>query len=242
MTVTEKAKEKLSNTTQELKENIDNIKNEVSELTAKIKEKLKGTGSELRESAEELSRELKNLSEKVKNLIPKGKKKNRLPVQIEKPNEGALDTWLRPFSDLQRATDRLFNEFVKGMGFPGIGTGESLLSLTGYEWPRVDISETDDNIQIMADLPGVDKDDIEISIRNNVITIRGEKRQEEEKEGEGFYKIERSYGTFQRSFYLPSEIEEDRAEASFKDGVLKITLPKTASAKAKTKQITVNKE
>jgi len=239
MTISEKAKKRLDTTTQELKENIDNLKNEISELTAKIKDKLKGTGSEVRESAEELSRELKNLSEKVKNIIPK-RKKSRLPVRIEKPNEVASGTWLQPFSDLQRATDRLFNEFAKTMGFPSLEIGESPVALTGYEWPRVDISETDDNIQITADLPGVDKDDVEISIRDNTITIRGEKKQEEEEKGEGFYKIERSYGTFQRSFYLPSEIEEDKVEASFKDGVLKITLPKTEAAKAKTKQIPIN--
>lgn len=236
MSVSEKAKEKLDEASKEIKEAIDNIKLEVAELTSKVKEKLKGTGEEMRESAEELAQEVKGLSEKIRELIPQRRKKEHLPLRVEKSPEVRRDLWEQPFLELRRATDRLFDDFFKRFRWP-IAERRGPLDLTAdifrTEWPHVDIDETDEEIRITAELPGVDKDSIDISMTDERVTIRGEKKGHEEKKGRGYHRLERSYGSFQRSFHLPCEVVTDRVDASFKDGVLTLVLPKAEGAKAK---------
>ncbi|MBW1678258.1 MAG: Hsp20 family protein [Deltaproteobacteria bacterium] len=242
MTVSEKAKEKLDEASKEIKEAIDNVKLEVAELTNKVKEKLKGAGEEMRESAEELTREVKGLSEKVKDLIPKRRKKNQWPVRIDKYPDFQPDVWEQPFLELRKATDRLFDDFFRGFRWP-IAERRSPWALTtdvfATDWPRADMDETDEEIRITAELPGVDKDNIDVSVTEDMITIRGEKKDQEEKKGRGYYKLERSYGSFQRSFYLPCEVESDSVDASFKDGVLTVKLPKSAAARERIKKIPI---
>jgi HSP20 family protein len=242
MAVSEKAKEKLDEAGKEIKEAIDGLKGEVAELTQKVKDKLKGTGEEIRESAEELTREVKELSEKVKELIPRRRKKTQLPVRVDQHPEFQLDTWEQPFLELRRATDRLFDDFFRSFRWPkaerrtpwGLTT-----DILGADWPRVDVDETDEEIRITAELPGVDRDNIDVSVTDDRITIRGEKKEQEEKKGRDYYSLERSYGSFQRSFYLPCEVESDRVDASFKDGVLTVKLPKSAAARERIKKIPV---
>jgi HSP20 family protein len=101
------------------------------------------------------------------------------------------------------------------------------------------MDETDEEIRITAELPGVDKDNIDVSVTGDRVTIRGEKKEKEEKKGRGYYKLERSYGSFHRSFYLPCEIESDSVDASFKDGLLTVNLPKSAAARESVKKIPV---
>ena len=236
MSVSEKAKEKIDEASKEIKEAIDNIKQEVVELTNKVKEKLKGTGEEMRESAEELTQEVKGLSEKIKELIPRGRKKSQLPLRVEKFSEVRPEGWEQPFLELRKATDRLFDDFFKSFGWPMAerrSLWESTADIFGTNWPRVDMDETDEEIRITAELPGVDKDNIDISMTDDRITIRGEKKEHEEKKGRGYHKLERSYGSFQRSFYLPCEVVSDKVDASFKDGVLTVVLPKAEAAKPK---------
>ena len=236
MSVSEKAKEKIDEASKEMKEAIDNIKVEVVELTNKVKEKLKGTGQEMRESAEELTQEVKGLSEKIKDLIPRGRKKIQSPLRVEKYSEGRPERWEQPFVELRRATDRLFDEFFKSFRWPMAerrSPFELPADIFGTDWPRVDMDETDEEIRITAELPGVDKDNIDISMTDDRITIRGEKKEHEEKKGRGYHKLERSYGSFQRSFYLPCEVVSDKVDASFKDGVLMVVLPKAEVAKPK---------
>ena len=242
MTVSEKAKEKLDEASKEIKEAIDNLKEEVAELTSKVREKLKGAGDEMRESAEGLTQEVKKLSEKVKDLIPKGRKKSQLPVHMDRPLEYQADAWEQPFMELRKATDRLFEDFFRSFRWPlaekrspwGLTTGVFV-----SDWPRVDMDETDEEIRITAELPGVDRDNIDISVSDDRITIRGEKKEQEEKKGKDYYTLERSYGSFQRSFYLPCEVESDSVDASFKDGVLTVKLPKSAAARERIKKIPV---
>jgi len=134
---------------------------------------------------------------------------------------------MRDFLSLRDEIDRMFDDFF--------GTLPERLT-TGWEnvWsPSVDISETDDEIIVTAELPGVKKEDIKISLQDNVLTIRGEKKQEKEHKDENYHRIERAYGSFQRSFTLPTPVNTDKIKASFKDGVLKIQLPKTEEAKMK---------
>lgn len=99
--------------------------------------------------------------------------------------------------------------------------------------PAFDVSETDEHIIVKADLPGVDVKDIDISIVGNVLTVKGEKKQEKEEKGESYHRIERSYGSFSRSISLPAEVNPEAVEAVYKDGVLKLTIPKAEKSKPK---------
>lgn len=93
--------------------------------------------------------------------------------------------------------------------------------------PAIDMHEDDKNLYITAELPGIEKDDIKISLHNDVLTISGERKREERKEKENYYHLEMCYGSFNRSITLPVEVDSDRVEASFKNGILKIQLPKS---------------
>jgi HSP20 family protein len=242
MTVSQKAKEKLDEAGKEIKEAVEGLKKDVAELANRVKDRLKGTSEEVRESAEELAQEVKTLSDRVKELIPRGKRKRQLPVRVDRYPEYQPDVWEQPFLDLRRASDRLFEDFYQNLKWPlteGRGPWAFPSEISGPEWPRVDMEETDEAIRLTAELPGVDKDNIDISVTDETITIKGEKKQEEEKKGKGYYKLERSYGSFQRSFYLPCEVEADEVNATFKNGVLTIALPKSPAAKESVKKIPV---
>ena len=106
--------------------------------------------------------------------------------------------------------------------------------------PTVDISETENGYEIRAELPGVSEDDVNVSVTDNVLTVKGEKRQEEETEGKNYHRVERRYGSFQRSFTLPRHIEIDAIKAEFKDGVLTLGIPKAEVAKPTEIPIAVN--
>jgi len=137
----------------------------------------------------------------------------------------------------QQEMNRLFDEFFRGWGLtPWRGLGE-------MEWtfsPQVDVVEDDKEIRVSAELPGMDADDVDISIAQGLLTISGEKREEKEDRGKNYYRMERSYGSFRRAIPLPVEVDENKAEAIFKKGVLTITLPKTAESQAK-KRISIKK-
>jgi HSP20 family protein len=105
--------------------------------------------------------------------------------------------------------------------------------------PRVDVTEDKDNLYVHAELPGVEKKDIKINVTGDVLTISGEKKTEQRDENKNYYRIERNFGSFSRSFTLPAEIVIDKISADYKEGVLNITLPKTDEAKIVEKQIEV---
>lgn len=140
----------------------------------------------------------------------------------------ALMRW-RPFRDLlslQEEVNRLFDELFER--FP------SRLDLFESGWsPRVDVIETDDEVIVEAELPGVKKEDVSVTITDNVLTIKGEKRREREEKAGSYHRVERAYGSFQRSFTLPATVQADKAKATFKDGVLRVTIPKTEEARPK---------
>lgn len=118
---------------------------------------------------------------------------------------------------------------------------------TPFEWtfnsnvftPRVDVTEDKDNLYVHAEIPGVDKKDIKLNVVGDVLTISGEKKTEQRDENKNYYRIERNFGSFSRSFTLPAEIVVDKISAEYKDGVLNITLPKTEEAKVVEKQIDI---
>ena len=97
--------------------------------------------------------------------------------------------------------------------------------------PTVDISETGNGYEIRAELPGVSEDDVNVSVTDNVLTVRGEKQQEKETEGKNYHRVERRYGSFQRKFALPPEVETDDIKAEFSAGVLTLSIPKPEAAK-----------
>jgi HSP20 family protein len=148
----------------------------------------------------------------MRDLIPW--RRERLPVRRE-----AQD----PFLAFRQEMDRMFDEFATG----------SMLAPFGKEWaafePRVDVVETDQEVQVTAELPGLDAEDVDLTLSHNVLTIKGEKKHEHEEKGENYYRAERSYGSFQRSLALPQGVEMDAAQAAFDKGVLTVTFPKTAA-------------
>lgn len=131
-----------------------------------------------------------------------------------------------PFLSLQQEIDRLFDDF--GRGFPSIG-GARMAELT----PAMDVKETDKAIEITAELPGLEEKDVEIDVSDNMLTLRGEKKAESEEQGQDFRMMERSYGSFYRSFTLPPGIDADKIQAKMSKGVLTLTLPKTPEAPRK---------
>lgn len=130
-----------------------------------------------------------------------------------------------PFESLQNEMNRMFGRF----GIP-VAIGEA-------RFPALDVTEAADAVEISAELPGVSRDDVSIELTRSGLVIRGEKKREEERKEEGAYLLERSYGSFVRTVPLPFEAEPDRVEAKFKDGVLKIRVPKPEEAKAAPKTI-----
>ena len=147
----------------------------------------------------------------------------------------ALVRWspARELFNAQSDLDRLFNRFFEGDAL------ETSYRRGAWE-PAVDISETEEDFQIHADLPGLTKDEVRISYEDGVISIRGEKKQEREEKKKNYHRIERSYGVFERSFRLPNRVDLGKSEAKFKDGVLSLRLPKAEEAKPKEIPIRIN--
>ncbi len=144
-----------------------------------------------------------------------------------------LMVW-RPIQDLKREMDRIFQEFFGRAYYPE--KGETV------EWaPAVDVSETEDAVIVKVDLPGVKPEDMEISLTDNMLIIKGEKKREEEEKKENFYRMERFFGSFMRAIQLPCEIQEEKIQATYKDGVLKIVLPKKPEEVKKVIKINVEK-
>ena len=148
------------------------------------------------------------------------------------------DLWGRStgdmFSSLQREIDRVFTDF--GRNIPSLGDfGKSASGM------KVNVAETDDAIEVTAEIPGVDAKDIDVQLKDGVLTIKGEKKEEKEEKDEkkNYHLVERSYGMFERSFSVGNDLEADKVDAKFDKGVLKVTLPKLPAAKAKAQKIEV---
>ena len=148
----------------------------------------------------------------------------------------ALIRWTDPFRDITTLQDRmnqLFGNFLER----GYGREEGLG--TGVWMPAVDIYETKDAICVRAELPGMDKEAIGVEVKDGVLTLRGERKIEKEVKEESYHRIERLYGTFHRSFTLPSSVDGEKVTARMKDGVLQVDLPKKEHAKPKQIKIAV---
>jgi len=140
---------------------------------------------------------------------------------------------MSPFLQLHREMNRLFDDV-----FSGLGSGMPGLATRGLGWPSVEMVETEQGLRVSAELPGLDDKDVELTIDDGVLTLRGEKRAETTDRERGY--SERSYGRFERVIALPFAVEEDKAEASFKNGVLSVTLPRSAKASEHGRRIAIN--
>jgi HSP20 family protein len=138
------------------------------------------------------------------------------------------------FSTLQERMNRLFEDLI-----PTTRMGEEELN-TGTFYPAVDIYEGEKEITLKAELPGIDKKDVQVEINDGVITLRGERKIEKENKKENYHRVERSYGIFNRSFTLPTTVDPGKVKANYKDGVLSVTLPRKEEAKPKSIPVGVN--
>jgi len=149
-------------------------------------------------------------------------------------NTLSITPWERSF----RGFDKLSEQFDRMLStrFPRFETTEE--NLTVADWvPPVDIHETDKEFLVKADIPEVKKEDVKITIEDGVLTLQGERKIEKEEKGKRFHRTERLYGSFYRSFALPNEVDEAKAVAEFKDGMLTLHLPKSERAKPKTIEV-----
>ena len=161
----------------------------------------------------------------LKDLTPFGKK--NIPVRKDADN---------PFALFRKEFDDLFDAFFRTFDLKPIEPSIGSFS------PRVDVVDSEKEISIKAELPGMDEKDIDVSLSRGVLTIRGEKKEEKEDRGKDYFRMERSYGSFNRSIELPAEVDETMIKANFKKGVLDITLSKTPKAVQETRKIKVTVE
>lgn len=143
-----------------------------------------------------------------------------------------------PFMALQDEINRMFNHFMESPFDMDFWRTPAMRDFS----PQLDVSETEKEIKITVELPGLEQKDISISLLKDVLTISGEKKVEEEAKDRNYYRIERRYGSFQRSVPLPARVEEDKVEAVFKNGVLVVTLPKKESEVSATRRIDIKSD
>ncbi|MER9678774.1 Hsp20/alpha crystallin family protein [Mesorhizobium sp. M0184] len=165
----------------------------------------------------------------IRDLIPWGRENNQTPSLFR-------DADRDPFLTLHREMNRLFDEAFRGFDtrLPSLG-----LSAARASWPSVEISDGEKEIRVTAEIPGMDEKDVELLLDDGVLTLRGEKREETEDKDRQF--SERFYGRFERRIPLGYEVDGDKVNAAFRNGVLSVTLPKTERAQAKAKRIAIGK-
>ncbi len=134
------------------------------------------------------------------------------------------------FPQIDREMDRFLNDLF----------GRGVVRFSERWMPNVDVTETKDEVVVRAEVPGMNKEDISITLQDGVLTLRGEKKQETTEKEASIHRVERNYGSFVRSFTLPTLVQADKVKAGYKDGVLTITLPKAEEAMPKEITISVN--
>jgi len=161
----------------------------------------------------------------MRDLIPWGRNRSSVPSTA---NASEVDPFLALHRDMNRLFDETFRRFDPLL--PSVFAG-------GQGWPSLEVNATDKELRVSAEVPGLDEKDVEILLDDGTLTIRGEKKSDNEDRERGF--TERYYGRFERRIALPFEVDESKAGASFKNGVLTIALPKSPRAQEKVKRITI---
>ena len=166
----------------------------------------------------------------IKDLVPRIGRKP-LPARREEAD---------PFRDFQRQMNRLFDDFFGGypLAERDRGTDWAPAAFT----PRVDVTETDTEVKVSAELPGMDEKDIAVELQDDVLTLRGEKKTEQEEKGRNWFRREQSWGSFCRSVELPAGVDAGKAKAQFKKGVLTFTAPKRPEEQARRKTVPIQAE
>ena len=161
----------------------------------------------------------------IRDLVPWGREQG---VSTSRNRE-------EPLSSLHREMNRMFEDFAQSFDLGPWSDWEA----EGFH-PRTDVSETDDEVLVTAEMPGLEKKDFELNLAGDLLTLKGEKRHErEEKEKGAVHRIERGYGSFQRTIQLPCEVMAEKANADYRNGVLTVTLPKAPSAQRPVHRIEV---
>jgi HSP20 family protein len=163
----------------------------------------------------------------IKDLIPWNRSRSRALARGQSEDV---------FLQLRRDVDRLFDSFWRGFDSPSFGGFEEA---SGRLRPRTDIAETNKEVEVKIELPGIDEKDVDITLSQGVLTIKGEKKSEHEEKGGDFYLAERSFGAFQRSIQLPNGVDIDKVSAEFAKGVLTVRMPKLPEAQSTVKKIEV---
>ena len=173
----------------------------------------------------------------------------KFPVKTDEktPKSSSAPAASRPFESLRREVDRLFDDFLVGSWRSPFG--RKMFDVEPFwrgeiSWgkaPAVDIVEKEKAYEITAELPGMDESNIDVKFSDGTLTIKGEKSEEKEEKKKDYYLSERRYGSFQRAFSVPDGVDADKIEAGFKNGVLTVTLPKTAEAQKSEKKIAIKK-
>lgn len=148
---------------------------------------------------------------------------------------------LTPIHQLRDEMDRLFENTFKGMGLSSFNRDFfAPFSASALLKPQVDIAATEKEYTVSVEVPGINEKDVNVEISNNTMTIRGEKKQEREDKEKDYYRVERSYGSFQRVLSLPEDVDQENIEATFKKGVLSIKMPRKALPESDVKQIKIS--
>jgi len=160
-----------------------------------------------------------------------------LPAQ----RSGATTVEGNPLLSLHQEIDRVFDDVFRGFPFVAGSSGRPLSSLAPSVWlkPTMDIAASDKEYTLTVELPGIDENDIQLELEGDTLKIKGEKKQEKEEKEKDFYRVERSYGSFQRTLTLPEDADQAGIEAKFSKGVLTVSLPRKAAPKTEAKQIPI---
>jgi HSP20 family protein len=152
----------------------------------------------------------------IRDLIPWGRQDDESRLPISSQGSGS------PLLTLHREVNRLFDDVFRGFNLP------SLESVGRFTWPQIEVSEADNELRVTAELPGMTEKDVDVSVDDGVLTLRGERKSEKADKESGY--SERFYGRFERRIALPSDVDDEKATAKFKDGVLTIALPRSPEA------------
>ena len=158
---------------------------------------------------------------------------SKVSVKTDKMAITTPQPW-KPFETLRREVDRLFEDFDGGFWRPSFRYPEAV-----FKSAPVDVGETDKAYEVTAELPGMDEKNIEVKLANGSLTIKAEKQEDKEEKDKDYYIRERSFGSFLRTFQIPDGVDQDKIDASYKNGVLTVTLPKSVEAQKAEKKITI---
>lgn len=176
------------------------------------------------------------------NWFKKEDESNEYRVPVKRSNAGRNEvSYPTALSSLHDEIDRLFDAAFQGFGISPVGSKSKVLEgMPGrFLKPRLDLSATEKEYSIEIEIPGVNENDVSVELVNDTLTIRGEKKQETEESGKTFYRLERSYGAFQRILSLPEDADQNDINATFKNGILLITMPRKSVPKSNAKQIEI---